>query len=58
VYDFKGINKKDYPPEKCVREVFKKMDIDGNHEITKDEFIKGCLENKSLTVIIKTFLLI
>ena len=26
------------------------MDTDGNHEITKDEFIKGCLENKSLTV--------
>lgn len=50
IYDFKGINKKEYPPEQCVRDIFKQMDENNDKKITKEEFIQGCLEHKNIMV--------
>ena len=50
MYEFKGKSKKEYPPEKCVRDIFRRIDDNGDRRLTKKEFIAGCLENKNILV--------
>ena len=50
MYGFKGKSKKEYPPEKCVRDIFSRIDGNGDRKLTKNEFIEGCLENKNILV--------
>ena len=50
MYEFKGKNKKEYPPEKCVRDIFRLIDDNGDRRLTKEEFIQGCLDNKNIMV--------
>ena len=53
MYGFKGKSKKEYPPEKCVRDIFMRIDENGDKKLTKEEFIDGCLENKNIMVTIQ-----
>ena len=35
-------------PSDRTREIFKKMDINGDGVLTKEEFIKGCMNDETL----------
>ena len=48
MYEFKGKSKKEYPPVKCVQDIFRRIDENGDCRLTKQEFIDGCLENKNI----------
>jgi hypothetical protein len=50
MYEFKGKNKKEYPPSKCVADIFRRIDVNGDRKLSKEEFIQGCLENKNIMV--------
>lgn len=56
LYEFKGKSKKDYPPSKCVADIFRRIDENGDRRLTKEEFIVGCLENKNIMVCFKRLL--
>ena len=58
MYEFKGKSKKEYPPEKCVRDIFRRIDENGDKKLTETEFIEGCLANKNIMVMRNTFFLI
>ncbi len=55
MYEFKGKSKKDYPPVKCVQDIFRRLDDNGDCRLTKKEFIDGCLENKNILVSFFTY---
>ncbi|CAM4856013.1 unnamed protein product [Rotaria socialis] len=55
MYDLLGKPKKDYPPERCVDDVFSLIDVNNDHSLTKDEFIDGVLKNPYLSDIISPF---
>ena len=55
MYEFRGKNKKEYPPEKFVRDIFSRIDDNGDCKLTKDEFIEGCLRNKNMIELISPF---
>jgi Ca2+-binding EF-hand superfamily protein len=50
MYEFKGKNKKEYPPSKCVQDIFRRIDGNGDRRLSREEFIEGCLENKNIMV--------
>jgi Ca2+-binding EF-hand superfamily protein len=55
IYNFRGKNKKDYPPGQCVRDIFRRIDDNGDCKLTKAEFIEGCLKNKTLVDLLSPF---
>ncbi len=55
MYDLLGKSKKDYPPERCVEDVFSLIDLNNDRTLTKDEFIDGVLKNPYLSDIISPF---
>ena len=55
MYDLLGKSKKDYPPERCVEDVFSLIDVNNDRSLTKDEFINGVLQNPYLSDIISPF---
>jgi Ca2+-binding EF-hand superfamily protein len=55
MYEFRGKNKKDYPPEKCVKDIFERIDENGDKKLTKEEFIEGCLKHKHIIDLISPF---
>ena len=48
LYEFRGKSKKDYPPEKCLRDILGRIDDNGDFVLTKDEFIQGYIKIKTL----------
>ncbi len=50
MYEFKGKSKKEYPPSKCVQDIFRRIDVNGDRKLSREEFIQGCLENKNIMV--------
>lgn len=50
VYDYKGLNKKEYSPQKCMNDLFRKLDVNKDLKLSKEEFISGCLANKNISV--------
>ncbi len=55
MYDLLGKSKADYPPERCVEDVFSLIDVNNDRTLTKDEFIDGVLKNPYLSDIISPF---
>jgi Ca2+-binding EF-hand superfamily protein len=55
MYDLLGKSKTDYPPERCVEDVFSLIDVNNDRTLTKDEFIDGVLKNPYLSDIISPF---
>lgn len=55
MYDLLGKSKDDYPPDRCVDDVFSLIDINKDRALTKDEFIEGILKNPYLSDIISPF---
>jgi hypothetical protein len=56
MYEFKGINRSnEYPPENFVRDIFKKMDKDGDKKLSKSEFIHECLNNQHALSLLSPF---
>ena len=55
MYEFRGKNKKAYPPEKCVKDIFSCMDKNGDNKLTQEEFIDGCLNNQNILDLISPF---
>ena len=55
MYEFRGKNKKTYPPEKCVKDIFDFMDKDGDRKINRQEFIEGCMMNQQILDLISPF---
>ena len=55
MYDLLGKSKIDYPPERCVDDVFSLIDVNNDRTLTKDEFIDGVLKNPYLSDIISPF---
>jgi len=55
MYDLLGKSKTDYPPERCVEDVFSLIDVNNDRSLTKDEFIDGVLNNPYLSDIISPF---
>jgi Ca2+-binding EF-hand superfamily protein len=55
MYEFRRKNKKDYPPEKLVRDVFDRIDENGDKRLTKAEFIDGCLKHKQILELVSPF---
>ena len=51
IYDIIGtklINQTIVTPDTRAKNIFKKMDLDGDGFVTKDEFMKGCLQDDEL----------
>ncbi|CAF1612838.1 unnamed protein product, partial [Adineta ricciae] len=48
-------SKVDYPPERCVEDVFSLIDVNNDRSLTKDEFIDGVMNNPYLSDIISPF---
>ncbi|UJR33789.1 hypothetical protein I4U23_021215 [Adineta vaga] len=55
MYDLLGKSKIDYPPERCVEDVFSLIDVNNDRSLTKDEFIDGVMNNPYLSDIISPF---
>jgi hypothetical protein len=56
MYDFRCKSKTgDYTPKKCVRDIFDKIDENGDSKLTKEEFIQGCLKNKKIIELLSPF---
>ena len=55
MYDLLGKSKQEYPPERCVEDVFSLIDVNNDRTLTKDEFIDGVLKNPYLSDIISPF---
>jgi len=55
MYDLLGKSKDDYPPARCVDDVFSLIDVNHDHSLTKDEFIEGVLKNPYISDIISPF---
>ena len=55
MYDLLGKSKQDYPPERCVEDVFSLIDVNNDRTLTKDEFIDGVVKNPYLSDIISPF---
>lgn len=55
MYEFRGKNKKTYPPDKCVKDIFECIDRNGDKKLTKDEFIDGCIKNQHIAELISPF---
>ncbi|CAF0854468.1 unnamed protein product [Didymodactylos carnosus] len=55
MYDLLGKSKSEYPPEKCVEDVFSLIDVNNDKTLTKEEFIDGIMRNPYLTDIISPF---
>jgi Ca2+-binding EF-hand superfamily protein len=55
MYDLSGKSKTDYPPERCVEDVFSLMDVNHDQTLTKEEFIDGVLKNPYLSDLISPF---
>ena len=55
MYEFRGKSKKEYPPSQCVRDIFFKIDGNGDCKLTKEEFIQGCLKDKNILELISPF---
>lgn len=55
MYDLLGKSKTDYPPERCVDDVFSLIDVNNDRTLTKDEFIDGVLKNPYLSDLISPF---
>lgn len=55
MYEFRGKSKKDYPPDKLVRDLFERIDKNGDNKLTKPEFIEGCLAHKQIMDLISPF---
>lgn len=52
MYEFKRKNKKEYPPEKLVQDIFSRIDENGDKRLTEEEFIDGCIAHKKIVVFI------
>ena len=55
IYDIIGtklINQTIVTPDTRAKNIFKKMDLDGDGFVTKDEFMKGCLQDDELISIL------
>lgn len=50
MYEFKRKSKKEYPPEKLVRDIFSRIDDNGDKRLSEEEFIEGCLQHKNIMV--------
>ena len=55
MYDLLGKSKVEYPPERCVEDVFSLIDVNNDRSLTKDEFIDGVMNNPYLSDIISPF---
>ena len=55
MYDLLGRSKDDYPPERCVEDIFSLIDTNHDRALTKDEFMDGVLKNPYLSDIISPF---
>jgi hypothetical protein len=56
MYEFKGLYKStEYPPENFVRDIFKKMDKNGDKKLSKEEFIHECLNNQHVLSLLSPF---
>jgi Ca2+-binding EF-hand superfamily protein len=56
MYEFKSINRSnEYSPEDFVRDIFKKMDKNGDKKLSKEEFIHECLNNQHVLSLLSPF---
>jgi len=55
MYEFKRKSKKEYPPEKLVRDIFSRIDDNGDKRLSEEEFIEGCLQHKNIMELISPF---
>ncbi|CAF1410676.1 unnamed protein product [Adineta ricciae] len=55
MYDLSGKSKDEYPPERCVDDVFSLIDVNNDHSLTKDEFVEGVLKNPYISDIVSPF---
>ena len=55
MYEFKRQSKKEYPPEKLVRDIFSRIDENGDKRLSEEEFIEGCLAHKNIMGLISPF---
>jgi len=55
LYEFKRKNKKEYPPEKMARDIFSRIDDNGDKRLCEEEFIEGCLKHEKILELISPF---
>jgi Ca2+-binding EF-hand superfamily protein len=52
---FRGLKREDYTPEKAVKEIFKQIDINGDAQLSREEFIEACAANKFMLDLLSPF---
>lgn len=50
-----GNKMKNYSPESVAYDIFRALDLDHNHSISKEEFINGCLKSESIRRVLSPF---
>lgn len=55
MYAFRRKSKKEYPPNQCVKDIFSRIDDNGDRRLTKEEFIEGCLKNQNMLDLLSPF---
>lgn len=55
IYNFRGKSKKEYPPAQCVKDIFNRIDDNGDRKLTREEFIEACLQNETLNELLSPF---
>lgn len=55
MYDLSGKSKTEYPPQRCVEDVFSLIDVNNDQTLTKEEFIDGVMKNPYLSDLISPF---
>jgi Ca2+-binding EF-hand superfamily protein len=55
LYAFRKKDRREYSPEECVKDLFLRIDENGDRKLTKQEFIDGCLKNQKLVDLLSPF---
>jgi len=50
-----GNKMENYSPESVAFDIFRELDLDHNHSLSKEEFINGCLKSESIRSILSPF---
>jgi hypothetical protein len=48
IFDLLGQDKKSMNPDTRVDQIFLKMDVNGDGQLSKEEFVAGCLQDEQL----------